>query len=302
MAVPPPCRPTVDHHHVYQGNRPGISSSIMGKSFSKPPSNPFKESNFFKFNHTTYTQPPPEESPAPRPSIFATLRKPPVVKPTDFIPLFNDCISAAASRTQEYLLFQDPEVKFHPSPEVLTQVFLMTYITQSLGLNMTDTFNCTAMTPEQRILLGADWVWALLQKPTKNPRIQIAVQILHLPEREEAEENWGPPEGFSESIQMAQKATGNKTMCERLVDFCASVGKDCYALFLFFGRKNDKGNIYGVLSNNFQAAIGKCDKIDRPLIENFFKGSRYLHTPSGMMQAIVTKKEGDPLTLMMKFT
>uniref|UniRef100_A0A665THR9 RAB15 effector protein n=1 Tax=Echeneis naucrates TaxID=173247 RepID=A0A665THR9_ECHNA len=224
--------------------------------------------------------------------------RPPVVKPNDFIPLFNDCISAASSRTQEYLLFKDPEDKFHPSPDV----FLMTYITQSVCLNLTDAFNCTAMTPEQRILLGADWVWAVLEKPTKNPRIQIAVQVLHLPEREDAEENAIAVEGCSESLQMAQIESSSKTTYERLVGFCTSIGKDCYALFLFFGKRNDKENIYGVLSNNFEAAIGKCNKIDRPFIENFFKGSRYLHTPSGMMQALMSKKEGDPLTLMIKFS
>lgn len=178
----------------------------------------------------------------------------------------------------------------------------MTYITQSVNLSMTDIFNCTAMTPEQRILLGADWVWAVLEKPSKNPRIQIAVQVLHLPDKEGGEEDGAPSEACSESVQMAQKESSNKPMYERMVDFCTSVGKDCYALFLFFGRKNDKGNIYGVLSNNLEAAVGKCNKIDRAFIENFFKGSRYLHTPSGMMQAIVTKKEGDPLTLMIKFS
>lgn len=177
----------------------------------------------------------------------------------------------------------------------------MTYITQSISLNMTDTFNCTAMTPSQRILLGADWVWSVLEKPTKNPRIQIAVQVLHLPVGEDAEEDGVPSEACSESVQIAQESS-NKNMYENLVDFCTSIGKDCYALFLFLGKKNDRGNIYGVLSNNFEAAVGKCNKIDRALIENFFKGSRYLHTPSGMMQAIVTKKEGDPLTLMIKFS
>lgn len=178
----------------------------------------------------------------------------------------------------------------------------MTYITQSVDLNITDTFNCTAMTPEQRILLGADWVWAVLEKNTKNPRIQIAVQVLHLPDKETVEENRVPSDACSESVQIAQKESSNKNMHERIVDFCASIGKDCYTLFLFMGKKNDKGNIYGVLSNNFEAAIGKCNKIDRAFIENFFKGSRYLHTPSGMMQAIVTKKEGEPLTLMIKFS
>uniref|UniRef100_A0A8C4I141 Sb:cb470 n=1 Tax=Dicentrarchus labrax TaxID=13489 RepID=A0A8C4I141_DICLA len=205
----------------------------------------------------------------PRPSIFSTLRRPNVPKPNDFIALFNDCIAVASSRTQEYLLFKDPEDKFHPSTEVLTQVFLMTYISQSVNLNMTDSFNCTAMTPEQRILLGADWVWAVLEKPTKNPQIQIAVQVLHLPDMQDAEENF-PSEACSDSILIAQESS-NKNMYERMVDFCTSIGKDCYALFLFFGKKNDKGNIYGVLSNNFEAAIGKCNKIDRALIENFFK-------------------------------
>ncbi|KAI9523149.1 hypothetical protein NQZ68_030193 [Dissostichus eleginoides] len=169
--------------------------------------------------------------------------------------------------------FKDPEDKFQASSEVLTQVFLMTYISQSVSLNMTDRFNCTAMTPEQRILLGPDWVWAMLEKPTKNPRIQIAVQVLHLPDREAAEESNIPQEACTESIQIAQKESSNKTTYERMVDFCTSIGKDCYALFLFLGKKNDKGNIYGVLSNNFEAAIGKCNKIDRAFIENFFKGS-----------------------------
>lgn len=176
----------------------------------------------------------------------------------------------------------------------------MTYITQSVNLNLTDTFNCTAMTPEQRVLLGADWVWAKLEKPTKNPKIQIAVQVLQLPEREEPEVS--ALEACSESLQMAHMESSNKNTYEKMVDFCTSIGKDCYALFLFFGKNNDKENIYGVLSNNFEAAREKCNKIDRALIENFFKGSRYLHTPSGMMQAIVTRKNDDPLTLMIKFS
>ncbi|XP_040927004.1 rab15 effector protein [Betta splendens] len=262
-----------------------IGKPTFSSTFSSPKSSPPRSS----------------QSTSLQPSIFSTLKRPPVSKPSDFIPLFNDCVYAASSRTQEYLLFKDPENKFNPNPDMLTQVFLMTYISQSVSLNMTDTFNCTTMTPEQRIILGADWVWAILEKPTKNPQVQIAVQVLHLPERENTEENIIPPEAFTESVQMAQSESKNKTKHERLVDFCTSIGKDCYALFLFFGKKNDKGNIYGVLSNNFGAAIGKC-KIDRVLIESFFKGSRYFHTPSGMMRAIVTKKMEDPLTLLIKFS
>lgn len=185
---------------------------------------------------------------------------------------------------------------------LLLQVFLMTCISQSVRVEVTDTFTCTAMTPEQRVLLGADWVWAVLEQPTKSPKSQIAVQVLHLPELEEAEEGGATAEACSESVRMAQMESSNKNMCERMVDFCSSIGKDCYALFLFFGRKDDRKNIYGVLSNNFEAAIGKCDKIDRALLENFFKGLRYFYTPSGMMQAIASREMGDPLTLMIKFS
>ena len=178
----------------------------------------------------------------------------------------------------------------------------MTCITQSVNLDITDTFNCTAMTPEQRILLGVDWVWALLEKPSKNPKIQIAVRVLHLPEREGADESSATLEASSDSIQIAQMESSNKSMCERMVNFCTSVGKDCYALFLFFGKKDDKQNIYGVLSNNFGASIGKCSNIDRDFIENFVKGSKFFDTPQKMMQAIVTKKKSENLTLVIKFS
>ncbi|KAG7250559.1 hypothetical protein CRUP_038634, partial [Coryphaenoides rupestris] len=262
-------------------------------SNKKPLGGPFQNSRFLaSFRSARLKVPVPAPNNDMRPTIFSTLWRNNITDPNDFIPLYNDCISKACSRTQEYLLFKDPEDKFRPRPEVLTQIFLMTYIGQSVNLNMMDAFNCTVMTPQQRILLGADWVWAVLERPTKNPRIQIAVHVLHLPDREGVTHTYHG-DAHTESLQMAQDESSHRTMCERMVDFCASIGKDCYALFLFLGKKNDRGNIYGVLSNNFQAANGKCDKIDQDLIENFFKGSRYLHTPTGMLQAITNKKEGE---------
>lgn len=176
----------------------------------------------------------------------------------------------------------------------------MTYIAQSFSLNMTDTFNCTIMTPEQRILLGADWVWALLEKPTKNPKIQIAVQVVHLPEREKQEN--AEEEAKTESIKMAQMESSSKNTYERMVNFCASIGKDCYALFLFFGKKDDKKNIYGVLSNNMEVAITKCGRVDRALVEHFFKGTKTFHRSSEMMRSIINNKNGEPLTLTIKFS
>ncbi|KAM6972963.1 rab15 effector protein [Aplochiton taeniatus] len=273
-------------------------SSKLSKWFSSVRTSRSPQSSIFSYFSSS--TPPPHWS--SQPSIFSTLWRQNVSSTNDFISLFSDCVTTASSHTQEYLLFQDPEEKFAPSTEALTQVFLMTYISQSLQLQLTDRLNCTAMTCEQKILLGADWVWAVLEKHTKNPRIQIAVQVLHLPDRELAMKDCYPLVACSESMQIAQRESSHRTTCERMVDFCASIGKDCYALFLFFGKKNDRGNIYGVLSNNFNAANGKCSKIDRVFIENFFKGSRYLHTPMGMLQAIANQREGNHLTLLIKFT
>ncbi|XP_013888834.1 rab15 effector protein isoform X2 [Austrofundulus limnaeus] len=251
-------------------------------------SNPFR--NLFPFKSSPPKQPPSNKNQ----DLSAKLTAP----PKDFLSLVSSCISAASTRTQEYLVFKDPEERFHPSP----QVFLMTYMSQSFSLNLTDAFNCTLMTPEQRVLLGADWVWAVLEKPTKNPKIQIAVRVVHLPGREtQAEEEGAADEAKSESVKMA-RVESSKNGYERLVEFCASVGRDCYALFLFFGRSHDGGNIYGVLSNNMEVAVAKCKRIDRALVENFFKGSKSFHKSSDMMRSIINNKKSEPLTLIIKFS
>lgn len=238
-----------------------------------------------------------------KPSIFQSLWcKSNKAASLDLIHLFGDCIQAASSRTKEYLLFRDPENKFHPSPSTLSEIFLMTYIQRSNQLNLTNVFNCTAMTPEQRILLGAHWVWAVLDHPTKNPRFQFAVQVCHLPERAEENLEELSLDAYSKIMHMAGMEVVNGTQAERMVGFCSSIGRDCYALFLFFGRKNDEGNIYGLLSNNLQAAVGKCVRIDQTFIEHFFKGAKCFVTPSGMLQALVGKERDDPLTILIKFT
>ncbi|XP_026802228.1 rab15 effector protein [Pangasianodon hypophthalmus] len=207
--------------------------------------------------------------------------------------LFSDCVHVATSRTCEYLHFTDPDKKFQPSSAALREIFLMTYIQRSFQLNLANTFSCTVMTQGQRFLLGTDWVWAVLDTPSKNPRIQIAVQVLHLAENTQ--------ENFEEHSIMEMESF-QRTRAERLVEFCAGIGRSCFALFLFFGRKNDPGSICGLLSNNLHQALGKCVRIDQAFIEGFFKGARGFVTATGMLQAVVGKKANDPLTMLVKFT
>ncbi|KAK6472585.1 rab15 effector protein [Huso huso] len=225
------------------------------------------------------------------------------VDKTDFTQLYCECVKHASHRTKEYLAFKDPENTFHPSPTVLSDIFQMAYITRSVQLQLTRHLNCTTMTKEQVILLGTDWVWAVLHFPTKNPKLQIAVQVFHQTE----EENCVPSnqtQMLTESMEIATLESSDKTKQEKMIAFCSSVGRDCYALFLFFGLPKDPTNIYGVLSNNFQAAFGKGAKIDRAFIENFFKGSISYSTPGKMIQSILNngKEHEEPLTMLVKFT
>lgn len=101
----------------------------------------------------------------------------------------------------------------------------MTYMSQSFSLNLTGAFSCTLTAPEQHVLLGADWVGAVLDKPTINPKIQIVVRVVLLPGRENQED-----EDETESVQMARVESSSENGYVRMVEFCASVGRDCYPL------------------------------------------------------------------------
>ncbi|XP_026874059.2 rab15 effector protein [Electrophorus electricus] len=214
--------------------------------------------------------------------------------------LFSDCVGVAAARTREYLAFADPENKFQPSPSALREIFLMTYLQRSSQLHLADTLTCTAMTPEQRVLLGADWVWAVLDLPSRNPKIQIAVQVLHV--LQEPEANTTRSDAHVEILHMASTATVERTRAERLVGFCSAVGWSCFALFLFFGFGSDPGNICGLLSNNLHAAVGKCVRVDQTFVQSFFRGAKHFVTAAGMVQAVVSAEESAPLTMLVKFT
>lgn len=223
-------------------------------------------------------------------SLWSILNKP---STASCCSLLSDCIHVAASRTREYLRFIDPDKRFRPSGAVLREIFLMTYIHRSVQLNLASTFSCTVMTHGQRVLLGADWVWAVLDPPSKNPRIQIAVQVLHLAEDSQQD--------FEEHSSMEMEPFKG-TRAERLVEFCAGIGRSCFTLFLFFGNKNDPGNICGLLSNNLHQALGKCVRIDYSFIEGFFKGAKAFVTVTRMLQVMVGKKDSNPLTMLVRFT
>ncbi|XP_048886138.1 rab15 effector protein [Brienomyrus brachyistius] len=213
------------------------------------------------------------------------------------IQAFSDSVLSASARVREYLEFCDPSGRFHLSPRVLEEIFLMSCIGRSAQLKMSDSFSCTAMSREQKVLLGADWVWTFPERHGEALEAQIIVQVLYI-----LESTVPPTEAPEESLHIAEMASGQLSRPERMVQFCSSIGRNCYALFLFFGSRNDPGNISGLLSNNLHVAPGKGATIDRTFLEHFFKGSMSFSTPGEMLERITQKQQNDPLTMLIRFT
>ncbi|XP_023672269.1 rab15 effector protein [Paramormyrops kingsleyae] len=213
------------------------------------------------------------------------------------IQAFSDSVLRASARVREYLEFCDPRGRFHLSPGALEEIFLMSCISRSAQLQMSDSFSCTAMSREQKVLLGADWVWTFPERHGEALEAQIVVRVLY-----SLDDTIPPPEAPEESLRIAEMASGQWSRPERMVRFCSSIGRDCYALFLFFGSRNDPGSISGLLSNNLHAALGKGATIDRAFLEHFFKGSMSFSTPGEMLERINQKQRNDPLTMLIRFT
>ncbi|XP_067903047.1 rab15 effector protein [Heterodontus francisci] len=219
-----------------------------------------------------------------------------------FIQQFNQSVIFASQRTKEYIGFQDPESKLKINNSTLTDIFLMTYINRSIQCKLAESISCTKMTEEQTILLGTDWVWAVYDTPSKNPKVQIAVQVIHMDSKEDQATEMRSQ--VTESMKLARQETINKTHPEKISDFCSSIGKDCYGLFLFFGRKDDPKTICGVLSNDFHTHLGNGHEVDNTFLLDCIEKAKTFVTPGRMLELIL-QKEGVPESLKpicVKFT
>ncbi|XP_078077427.1 rab15 effector protein [Mustelus asterias] len=225
-----------------------------------------------------------------------------VEKYNNFIQQFNQCVIFASQRAKEYIEFKDPESKLKVNNSTVTDIFLMTYINRSIQCKLTESISCTKMTEEQTILLGTDWVWAVQDASSKNPKVQIAVQVIHMENKENQlmEKRFQP----TESVKLARQESINKTHPEKISDFCSSIGKDCYGLFLFFGRKEDPKSICGVLSNDFHTHLGYGQGVDNAFLLDCIEKAKAFVTPGRMLELIL-QKEGVPENLKpvcVKFT
>ncbi|XP_007885996.1 rab15 effector protein [Callorhinchus milii] len=220
----------------------------------------------------------------------------------NFVQQFCQSLVFASQRTKEYIGFSDPESKLKINSSILNDIFLMSYINRSIQAKLPGVISCTKMTSEQAVLLGADWVWAVHDLSSNNPKLQIVVQVVHLESKEpEEDESWA----ITETMQVAQAESTLETKPEKMIKFCSSIGSDCYGLFLFFGYQDDPKNIYGVLSNSFHTATEDGQEVidSRSLEDNIRKTKIFISLEKILEMVLQRGNEADELKpICVKFT
>lgn len=75
----------------------------------------------------------------------------------------------------------DPQSKFQPATNKLSEIFLVNFIGFCVGKGVEEQIMTSQMTKQQSSLLGADWVWTLCGS-VRQIKLQMALQALQLAE------------------------------------------------------------------------------------------------------------------------
>lgn len=75
----------------------------------------------------------------------------------------------------------DPQSKFQPATNTLSEIFLVNFISFCVEKGVEERIATSKMTEQQSSLFGVDWVWSL-SGADKQIKLQVAVQALQLAE------------------------------------------------------------------------------------------------------------------------
>ncbi|KAM9311056.1 rab15 effector protein [Gastrophryne carolinensis] len=165
--------------------------------------------------------------------------------------IFSQGVAHASQKLKDYLGFEDPFSSFSPSTDTLMEIFLVNFISFCVEKGVQERISTSKMTKQQAVLFGVDWIWTLFG-PDKSVRLQMAVQALQMSDfnrgaRGEADKvNDGP----YREIQLTDACYKNKSLYEKLEEFCRLVGPDCLGLFIVFGLPGKPKDIRGILMDS----------------------------------------------------
>ncbi|NWU80927.1 REP15 protein, partial [Onychorhynchus coronatus] len=161
--------------------------------------------------------------------------------------VFSQGVLHASQRLKDYLGFVDPQSKFQPATNTLSEIFLVNFISFCVEKGAEELIVTSKMTRQQSCLFGVDWIWTL-SGADKQIKLQIAVQALQLAELFHGQ---GGPEEEEEDCcreaALADECFQNMSRFGKLAEFCRLVGRDCLGLFVVFGVPGKPKDIRGVL-------------------------------------------------------
>ncbi|NWU35501.1 REP15 protein, partial [Hylia prasina] len=178
--------------------------------------------------------------------------------------VFSQGVLHASQRLKDYLGFVDPQSKFQPATNTLSEIFLVNFISFCVGKSVEEQIMTSKMTKQQSSLFGVDWIWTVCG-PDKQIQLQIAVQALQPAELLHE----GAAEDCCREAALADQCFQNMSRFEKLAEFCRLVGRDCLGLFVMFGVPGKPKDIRGVLLDSVAREEQKCRLSGRNALRQF---------------------------------
>ncbi|NXF07730.1 REP15 protein, partial [Smithornis capensis] len=207
---------------------------------------------------------------------------------------FSQGVLHASERLKDYLGFVDPQSKFQPATNTLSEIFLVNFIRFCMERGVEERIATSKMTKQQSSLFGVDWVWTL-SGADKQIKLQIAVQALQLAELfhgaggpAEAEEE----EDCCREAALADECFQNMSRFEKLAEFCRLVGRDCLGLFVVFGVPGKPKDIRGVLLDSIAKEEQKGRLSGRNALRQFVTSTDSSLPTKDMLENCLSTKNG----------
>ncbi|CAN2391892.1 receptor recycling [Pristimantis euphronides] len=206
--------------------------------------------------------------------------------------IFSQGVVHASDKLKDYLGFEDPHGNLRPSPDTLTEIFLVNFINFCIEKGVEERISTSKMTKQQAVLFGVDWIWTLMD-PDKSVRLQIAVQALQMSNFEVG--GRGDPEtvhqGAFKEIQLADSYK-NRTLYEKLEEFCRLIGSDCLGLFMVFGLPGKPKDVRGILLDSVNKENRKNALPGEGALQKFILETDNFLPTRDLLHMCMTKRNG----------
>ncbi|KAG9470963.1 rab15 effector protein [Eleutherodactylus coqui] len=207
--------------------------------------------------------------------------------------IFSQGVVHASDKLKDYLGFEDPSGNLRPSIDTLTEIFLVNFINFCIEKGVAERIATSKMTKQQALLFGVDWIWTLMG-PDKSVKLQIAVQAFRMSDFNG--DGRGDPEalhqGAFKEIQLTDSFYKNRSLYEKLEEFCRLIGPDCLGLFMVFGLPGKPKDIRGVLLDSVNKENKKNALPGERALQRFILDTDTFLPTRDMLDICMTKRNG----------